>query len=350
MTINSYTLHQEDSNWPFSVQFPFLSEDTNFHDAVLKQLTFAEGCFTMKGKSIVITGGTGLIGQEAQHHFLAQGYSLRILSRSSDHTDSANVRYFKWNPSRDELPIEALQGVEAIVHLAGAPIAERWTDIHKSKIISSRVETAALLLKTLLKLPESDRPSTIIGASAVGWYPSSNTVQSENEPRAEGFIGDVTEAWENSLHGFRNIGIRTVSLRIGLVLSKNGGFLGRLKPIFGLGLGSAIGSGEHWQSWIHINDVVRMLDWTIQNSSCNGVYNATAPETVTSIELTRTLARAMKRPFWAPNVPEFALRLVFGEMSGILLASHRMDPSKILSTGYSFEYPELQDALQAVLT
>jgi uncharacterized protein (TIGR01777 family) len=303
----------------------------------------------MEKKSIVITGGTGLIGLAAKRHFLAKGYALRILSRSHQRTDSQDIQHFQWNPAQKHLPLEALQGADAIIHLAGAPIAERWTAKYKGEIIASRVQSAQLILEVLQQLPQNERPKTIVSASAVGWYPSSTEWQSENAPRGAGFIGDVTEAWEDALSGFRAMDIRSVSLRIGLVLSKNGGFLGKIKPIFSLGLGSGTGDGKHWQSWIHLNDVIRMLEWTIEHEECQGIYNATAPIPETNSDLSRKLAHAMGRPFWAPNVPAFVLRMVFGEMSGILLASHRMNSSKIVSTGYEFEHPELDGALQEIL-
>ncbi|MBV42443.1 MAG: TIGR01777 family protein [Crocinitomicaceae bacterium] len=324
-------------------------EYTIFSNLLYKQLTARLCCCIMVQKSIVITGGTGLIGQEAIQFFSEQGYTLRILSRAQQFSELKSVQYFQWNPSNQLIPDEALRGAHAIVHLAGAPIAERWTAAYKQIIIESRVKTADVLLKAIKRLPDSDRPKIIVGASAVGWYPSSNELQSESVERAAGFIGDVTEAWENALNGFETIGMRTVSLRIGLVLSPHGGFLSRLKPIFNLGLGSAIGDGKHWQSWIHIEDVVRLFHWTISNDSCSGLYNATSPEPVTNLAMSRTLARGMKRPFWAPNVPEFALRLLFGKMSSILVASHRMDASRIEASGFEFNYPTLEEALLNVL-
>lgn len=303
----------------------------------------------MVQKSIVITGGTGLIGQETVQFFAQQGYKLRILSRTELFSEVKSVQYFQWNPSDQIIPDEALRGAYAIIHLAGAPIAERWTPAYKQTIIESRVKTAETLLKAVKRLPDADRPKIIAGASAVGWYPSSNELQGERTDRANGFIGDVTEAWENALNGFEAIGMRTISLRIGLVLSPSGGFLSKLKPIFNLGLGSAIGDGKHWQSWIHITDVVRLFHWTISNDSCSGIYNATSPEPVTNLAMSRTLAQATKRPFWAPNVPKFALRLIFGEMSSILMASHRMDSSRIQATGFEFNYPKLEKALLSAL-
>ena len=315
----------------------------------MKQLAHGAGCCIMSQKSIAITGGTGLIGREAIRFFSEKGYALRILSREERPSDAANVQYFKWNPEHGEIPIAAIEGVHAIIHLAGAPIAQRWSAEYKQTIIDSRVNSARVMLEALKGLPKAARPESIVSASAVGWYASSFEKQSEGAGRAEGFIGDVTEAWESALDGFQAIGMRAVSLRIGLVLAHEGGFLGRLKPLFKAGLGSAIGSGKHWQSWIHITDVVRMLDWAIEQEACTGAFNATSPHPATNLELSRWIARAMSRPFWAPNVPAFVLRLVFGEMSGILLASHRMDSNRIVSTGFKFKYPKLNEALRDVL-
>ena len=324
-------------------------EGTDFKSPSMKQLAHGAGCCIMSQKSIAITGGTGLIGREAIRFFSEKGYALRILSREERPSDAANVQYFKWNPEHGEIPIAAIEGVHAIIHLAGAPIAQRWSAEYKQTIIDSRVNSARIMLEALKGLPEAARPESIVSASAVGWYASSFEKQSEGTGRAEGFIGDVTEAWESALDGFQAIGMRTVSLRIGLVLAHEGGFLGRLKPLFKAGLGSAIGSGKHWQSWIHITDVVRMLDWAIEQEACKGAFNATSPHPATNLEMSRWIARVMSRPFWAPNVPAFVLRLVFGEMSGILLASHRMDSSRIVSTGFEFAYPTLKDALRDVL-
>ena len=208
----------------------------------MKQLAYGAGCCIMGQKSIAITGGTGLIGREAIRFFSEKGYALRILSRKERPSDATNVQYFKWNPEQGEIPIAAIEGVHAIIHLAGAPIAQRWSAEYKQTIIDSRVKSARVILEALKGLPEAARPECIVSASAVGWYASSFEKQSEHAGRAEGFIGDVTEAWESALDGFRAIGMRTVSLRIGLVLAHEGGFLGRLKP--------AIQSGpriSHWQ-------------------------------------------------------------------------------------------------------
>ncbi len=324
-------------------------EVKDFSNLPKKQLRTSPCCCIMGQKSVVITGGTGLIGQEAVQFFSEQGYALRILSRTKQSSGNKSVQYYQWNPSDRFIPEEALRGAYAIIHLAGAPIAERWTPSYKKSIIDSRVNTAKVILESIKRLADSERPKIIAGASAVGWYPSSTAVQSESANRADGFIGDVTEAWENSLHGFKAIGMRTVTLRIGLVLSPRGGFLSRLKPFFNLGLGSAIGDGKHWQSWIHIEDIVRLFHWTISNDSCSGVYNATAPESVTNLEMSRALARTMKRPFLAPNVPALVLRLVFGEMSSILIASHRIDSSRIQGTGFTYAYPTLEKALLSAL-
>jgi uncharacterized protein (TIGR01777 family) len=338
------------SHYQFIPGIDPLLKGKDFFITLFKQLAYRFGCCIMSQKSITITGGTGLIGQQAIQFFLKKGYTLRILTRNTQLLNSTSIEYFQWNPSIQEIPDAALSGAHAIIHLAGAPIAERWTPAYKRTIIDSRVDTALVLLNALKRIPESERPKIIAGASAVGWYPSSDELQAEQVSRANGFIGEVTEAWEAALIGFQDLGMRTISLRIGLVLAPSGGFLGKLKPIFKFGLGSAIGSGKHWQSWIHIEDIVRMLDWTVSHEECEGVYNATSPEPVTNLEMSRSLAHGMKRPFLAPNIPEFVLRLVFGEMSAILLASHRIDSSRILATGFEFEFPTLNHALKNILS
>lgn len=305
----------------------------------------ASGCLTCMQKSILVTGGTGLIGQAIVTSLLEQSQPVKVLTRRPKNSDNPLLEYVTWNPDTMEIHPDALTNVSGILHLAGAPVAQRWTVQAKASIHESRVRTSALLHQAIEASPAEERPSVCVGASAIGIYPSGPEWLTEESHGDQGFLADVVRAWESGVAELQTLGMRTVSLRIGLVLSPRGGMLGKLMPVFKWGLGSAVGSGQQWQSWVHEADVQRAFEWALHDSSADGVYNLAAPQPVTNQSLSAAIAKACHRPFWAPPVPPFALRLVYGEMASVVLSSHRVASERITQAGFSFRHTDLDEAL-----
>ena len=296
-------------------------------------------------KTILIAGGTGLIGQQLVQDLLATKHQVKVLSRSAKQSSNPALEYIQWDPAAQEMDPNALLGVDVIFHLAGAPVAQRWTEDAKASILDSRVQTSATLYTALEALPEDQRPHACVGASAIGIYPSGPDWLDETSTPDGGFLAEVVQAWEEGVQRMANLGLRTVSFRIGLVLDPAGGMLGKLLPVFKWGLGSAVGNGQQWQSWVHTVDVRRAFVWALETEDAHGIYNLTAPEPVTNEELSEAIARACRRPFWAPRVPEFALNVVYGEMAGVVLASQRVRSNRLKSSGFEFRFNTVHAAL-----
>lgn len=295
-------------------------------------------------ETVLITGGSGLIGRHLSRKLKEKGYNVFLLSRKSSPGNNHSVY---WNPEKNEVENEAIERSDYIIHLAGAGIGDkRWTKKRKELILSSRVKTCELLFK---KVQESGtKLKAFISASGIGWYGAvtSEKIFSETDPPADDFIGDVCRQWELSADRFQESGIRTVKVRTGIVLARKGGALDRMTLTVRPGLGSALGSGKQYNPWIHIDDLCNIYIRAIEDKSMAGSWNAVAPEHMTNKEFMRTLAKVLKKPFFFPTVPSFALKLLFGTMSVILLKGSRVSAGKILSAGYNFEFPDLENALK----
>ncbi|MCC6954416.1 MAG: TIGR01777 family oxidoreductase [Deltaproteobacteria bacterium] len=297
----------------------------------------------MTRRKIIVTGGTGLVGR-ALVAALSPTYDIRVLSRSAKTPHS-----IRWDPARGEVDLRELEGAFAVVHLAGENIAAlRWTKSKKNRILRSRVDGTRFLVDTLAKL--SAKPEVLIASSANGYYGSQRAeMLAETSPPGTGFLSDVCVAWEREAARARDLGVRVVHLRTGLVLSRDGGALPPMLLPFRLGLGGRIGSGKQFVSWIHMADLVRSIQFLLE-APIDGAINAVAPEPVTNNELTRTLATILRRPALLP-VPSFALRFALGEMgTTLLLASIRAVPERLLSEGFQFHYPTLEHALRGLLS
>ncbi|MFT4781779.1 MAG: hypothetical protein ACJAZK_001388 [Psychroserpens sp.] len=300
-------------------------------------------------KTVLITGATGLIGQEIVKICHDQNMNVHYLTTSKNKlTTTDNYKGFYWNPDTKEIDIFCFEGVDTIINLVGASISKRWTDSYKKEIITSRTETAQLLLDTI-KL--NNFPiKQIVSASAIGIYPNSVTnYYEEDEPSVSAsFLGQVVEQWEAIVDQFASAGIQLAKIRIGLVLSTKGGALPEIAKPIRLGLGAAFGSGEQWQSWIHIKDLARLFVFAVTNN-LEGTYNGVAPNPVSNLELTKTVAKTLHKPLILPNIPKFAMKLVLGEMHILLFESQRVSASKIEETGFDFEYHHLEPALLDIL-
>ncbi|MGB5418943.1 TIGR01777 family oxidoreductase [Algibacter sp.] len=298
---------------------------------------------------VLITGATGLVGQEIVKLCHEKGIKINYLTTSkSKLVQHENYKGFYWNPKSQEIDANCFQGVNAIIHLAGATISKRWTPSYKKEIISSRTETTALLIDALKSTNHSVKQ--IVSASAIGIYPDSLTNyydQNHNEISTS-FLGQVVSVWEDAVNEFSKLNITVSKIRIGLVLSNKGGALAEIVKPIKLGLGSAFGNGEQWQSWIHIHDLANLFLYVLENNLA-GVYNGVAPNPITNTELTKTVASVLKKPLFMPNIPKFFMKLVLGEMHIILFESQRVSSKKIADKGFLFEYNYLEPALENLL-
>ena len=298
---------------------------------------------------ILITGATGLVGTKLVELCLKRNIDVNFLTTSKEKINSNGpAKGYYWNPAKGEIDLSCFDGVEAIINLAGAPIANRWTSTYKDQILNSRIQS----LQTLYKGIEKTGAETIyslISASAIGIYPDSMTTfyGEKEDSTADGFAAKVVEAWERETLEFTNLVPKVAIVRIGLVLSDKGGALDKMAKAVKMGAGAAFGSGEQWQSWIHIDDLAEMLLFVCENE-LSGIYNGVAPNPVTQNKLIKELAKVLKKPLFMPNVPKFALHLMMGEMSEIVLSSQRVSSKKIESRGFEFAYQNICRALEGI--
>jgi hypothetical protein len=290
---------------------------------------------------IGVTGASGFLGQRLVPALHAARHQVVRIGRGPD----ADVR---WNPSAGTIDASGCAGIDAVVHLAAANVGERWTPAHRREIRDSRVLGTALMAHTAAAL--TPRPRVLVCASAVGIYGNAgDVVLDESSPPGGDFLAEVGRAWESAAEPARYAGIRTVHLRFGVVLSRQGGALARMLPVFLLGGGGRLASGRQWMSWISMEDAVGAVRFALERESLVGAVNAVAPSPVTNAEFTETLARVVRRPALFP-VPAFALNLMFGEMAqGTLLASQRVLPRQLLAAGYAFQHSTLEPALRAAV-
>ncbi len=291
----------------------------------------------------LITGATGLIGRRLLENLA----DTRVLSRDPSRaakTLGAGIDAREWAGGDAPLNPEVLDGVDAVIHLAGEPIAaSRWNPAQKERIRASRVEGTRALVSAMAA--RETRPRVLVCASAIGYYGDRGDEElSEDKPPGEGFLSDVCVAWEEVANEARALGVRVVTLRIGVVLSMEGGALSEMMLPFKMGVGGKLGHGRQWMPWVHLDDVVGLIEHALTHEPLDGPMNAVAPGVVTNADFTRALGRAIRRPT-ALFVPRFALRAALGELSELLLNSHRVVPTVAQQTGYSFRFPEINAAL-----
>ena len=264
---------------------------------------------------------------------------------------SPQLKSFYWNVDKNEIDENAFYGVEYIVHLAGSGIADkRWTKSRKQNIIDSRVNSMKLITSIVKKKNISLK--SFVGASAIGIYGmiTSEKVFTESDTGKDDFLTQSCAHWENSYHQIQTFSKKSSIIRIGVVLSKDGGALKRLLPLFQLGLGSAIGSGKQYMPWIHIDDLVSVFYEALFNPNYCGTYNAVSSEETTSNSFSKQLAKSLSKPFFLPNIPAFVLKLAFGEMANILLEGSRVSNHNLLKVGFQFKYPSLSKALEEIVS
>lgn len=298
---------------------------------------------------ILITGGTGLVGTEITRLCHEKGINVNFLTTSKEKIEkSETYRGYYWNPLKGEIDERCLEGVGAIINLAGANVFQPWTASAKKKILNSRIDSLNLIHKLLNENPHE--VGHLVSASAIGIYPSSQTKLYEEDDLevADNFLGEVTQKWEAAANEIKELNVRVSKVRIGLVLSADGGALPQIMKPVKLNIGAPLGSGKQWQSWIHIRDLARIFLHIIKNG-LPGVYNGVAPNPATNEDLTREVAFALDKKIWLPKVPGFALKLAMGEMSNVVLDSQLVSSKKIEDEGFEFHYVNLRQAIKDIM-
>ena len=306
--------------------------------------------------TILITGGTGMVGTRLSEILLAHGYDIIILSRNPLPATQLpkGIRHAKWDLHTKYIDPAAFAAADHIIHLAGAGVADkRWNQKRKEEIVNSRADSGALLVHAMQTIP--NKIQSVHSASGIGWYgaDTQKSLQSgftEDAPADTEFLGETCRIWEEKMQGVKALGKRLTIFRLGIVLSNTGGALVEFKKPIRLGFAAILGNGKQMISWIHIDDVCHLFLKAITDTTMQGVYNAVAPETVTNKQLTLALAKAMRGSFYIPiHVPAFLLEWVLGEMSIEVLKSAKVNSFKTQGTGFHYQYPFLADAIKALV-
>lgn len=308
-------------------------------------------------QTVLITGGSGLVGKTLANALLARGYRVIILSRQVSHEQAGtNLSFARWDIKKQEIDRAAIEAADYIVHLAGAGVVEKkWTPAYKKEIVESRTQSSRLLVEALKNDTHGQRNKVkaVISASAIGWYGAdTDPLRSftETDPAADGFLGQTCKLWEDSIEPVTSLGKRLVKLRIGIVLSKEGGALAEFMKPIRFGLAAILGGGKQTVSWIHIDDLCRMFMAAIENEKLSGSYNAVAPHPVSNKTLTLTLAKAMNGKWFVPvHVPAFILKIMMGERSIEVLKSTTVSCKKITGSDFVFRYPSIEKALASLV-
>ena len=297
-------------------------------------------------ETVLITGASGAIARVLSKK-LENDYSIRFLTRKKEAENE-----FEWDLENNIIDENAFENVSHIIHLAGANISEkRWTDDRKKELISSRVDSAKLILNTLKK--KNLKLKSFISASGINFYGTKTTdkIFTENDASGSDFLSEVVVVWEKAADEFKqeNIAERVVKIRTAVVLSKKEGALAKMMTPIKFGIGSPLGSGKQYMPWIHIDDICSIYEFALKNTEIEGAFNATAPQHTTNENLTKLIAKVLKKPLFMPNVPSFILKLIFGELADALLEGSRASSEKIQNADFQFKFPDLKMALEDLL-
>jgi hypothetical protein len=300
---------------------------------------------------ILLTGATGFLGGHMARRLITVGHELVLLSRNPEaaRRNFPAAVHHAWDALRGPPPVEVFAGVEALIHLVGESVAKgRWSVARKRRIRDSRVQSTHHLLDSMRQAP-APRPRIVIGASAVGYYGDrGEEVLREDAAPGQDFLARLCVDWEAALREGATSATRIVSLRTGIVLGRDGGALPMLARLFGAGLGGPLARGQQWMSWIHLEDLISLIEYSLRAATLRGAVNAVAPQPARNADFTRVLARTLRRPAWFA-VPRPLLKLVLGEMSSLLLYSQRVVPAAAEATGFAFRFPTLESALADLL-
>ncbi|MCC5915851.1 MAG: TIGR01777 family oxidoreductase [Cryomorphaceae bacterium] len=293
--------------------------------------------------TIVVSGGTGLVGSALIKRLERYGYNCRVLSTNKNKVDQDKKTYY-WNPESGELDVDVFKDADILVHLAGSPVNQRWNAKGKEDILKSRLDSTQILVDFLKQNEHSIQH--VFAASAIGWYPDKGKQWlNENHPRGTGFLADTVAKWEKAHAEFGKIGLPTFVARVGVVLSKNGGALAPMAMPVKLGFGAAMATGEQFMPWIHIDDLVGIFHHAIVKELI-GTYNAVAPNPRTNRNFTKIMAKVLRRPFIFPAIPAIVLRFMLGERADILIFGARVSAEKIINSGYQFKFEHVSNAFE----
>lgn len=290
-----------------------------------------------------------MVGNALVQHCHSQHITVNYLTTNKEKIiNREGYNGFYWDPDTQEIDTACFEGVSAVINLAGASIAKRWTGPYKQKILSSRINSLKTLRRGLESIDHT-KITSFVSASAIGIYPNSpSAYYTEAESEVDNsFLGEVVASWEKEVDNFQKLGLMVAKIRIGLVLASEGGALPKIAGPIRKYVGAAVGSGEQWQSWIHVNDLARIFLFVIENR-LQGIFNGVASNPVTNAKLTKEIAGVLKKPLFLPNVPEFVMKILLGEMSYLLFASQRVSSKKIEEEGFDFNYPNIKVALHNI--
>lgn len=299
-------------------------------------------------KTILITGGTGLVGTRLTEILQSKNYTVKYLSRSSGIKNG--IESFQWDINAGTVDEKAFENVNSIIHLAGAGVADKkWTPQRKKEILDSRTKSTQLIKSTLEKIDH--KVENFISASAIGYYgwDTGGVWVKEGSRFGDDFLATVTKAWEEEVDAIETLGIRTAKLRIGIVFSEKGAALYELSKPIKYGVGAPLGSGDQYMSWIHIDDLCEMFIYAVENKDVKGVFNAVGPNPETNKTITKAVAQVLGKPCFLPNVPGFILKIILGKRAAMVLGGSRVSSEKIQSVGFNFKFPELKKALEDLL-
>ncbi len=302
----------------------------------------------MKMNKILIAGATGFIGQQMISSLLEKGYFVNALSRKPRRSSKPQLHYFQWDTDTGFIDKIAFEEVDVIINLTGANIGEqRWSNRRKKEIVDSRI-TSINLLYNFVK-HNNIQIKTFISSSAVGYYGTvtSDNIFTEESAAGKDFLAEVCQSWEQAAMQFQNLGIRTVILRKGVIIGIDGGMLQKLSPLARLGINVSLGSGKQFLPWMDVRDVIRLYDFILANNEISGIYNAVSSEHITMNEFSRILLQSFGKKSWLPNTPAFIIKMIFGEMSVMLLEGSKVSNEKLLSTGFTFELDTLKKSLES---
>ncbi len=297
-------------------------------------------------KKILITGGSGLIGNSLANYLKNKGLEIKILSRNPEKI--RNFEAYKIDFENNKIDYKAVEDIDAIIHLAGANISRRWTKLYKEEILDSRVRTAHLLYDALISTGNSIE--FFLSASAIGYYGTKTTdkIFTEEDPAGDDFLANVCRYWEIAAKDFESLRAKVAIVRIGVVLGKNGGLLKKLLPLAKARMLSSLGSGRQFVPWIHIDDIVGIFDFILEKQ-LSDTYNGVAPEFSTMNDLVKTIYQVLGKKPLVPKIPTFAVKALYGEMSSLILEGSRISPGKIINAGYEFKFKTLKNALENLL-
>ncbi len=294
---------------------------------------------------VAITGSTGMIGSTLISFLLPKGHGVTQITRRRVLKGAHQTPFLTWDPDAGQIDAQALEGHDAVIHLAGTNVGERWSESYKKDILQSRVKGTRLLCQTLVRL--KNKPKVLLSASAIGYYGNHppDKILDENSPQGQGFLPDVCRQWEEETKAARDAGVRVVNMRIGVVLSKKGGAVAKMWMPFQMGLGGVLGSGKQMMSWVALDEIPLIIDH-LMNKDVSGPVNLVSPQAVSNAQFTKVLGQVIKRPTIFP-IPGFMIQLLFGEMGErLLLEGARVVPKRLQETGYQFHYPDLRAALE----